>query len=151
VGALRDPLTQLADLHVFERSIILWSYAKTTQGMWIALGPVVKLSDSATDEELAAGARAVLDGSRTGTPQPAKLEGLKHVLAVAGVRSERAFNKGARSVGLRQEIDGTLILDPRKPVGGGWVGIDDVALHRPTDAELATAIRRAIADGVPRS
>jgi hypothetical protein len=142
-----------ADLQVRAGDILLWANAQTVDSLWIAFGPIVKIPDTATDDDIASAARAVLDGSIQGIPRSDPLTGFKRVLSVAGVGSERAFNRGARSVGLLEEADGTITLSPMKPEGGGWIGINDkvIAVHNPTATELASAIRRAIVAGIPRA
>jgi hypothetical protein len=142
-----------ATLQARAGDIVLWSYSRTTDGLRIAVGPVVRISQGATDDQIAAAVRTVLDGSIEGIPRPNPLQRLNHVLAVAGVTSERAFNRGARSVGLQEEADGTVILSPRKPEGGGWMGINDkvIVLHAPAPGELASAIREAIDASLPRT
>jgi hypothetical protein len=142
-----------ADLQAREQDFVLWSHSQTTDGLRIALGPVVKLPATATDAELVVAIRTVLDGSRTGVDPPDPFEGWMHVLAVAGVKSERAFNKGSRSVGIQEEMDGTIMLNPRRPEGGGWMGMNDgvIILNKPSAAELAPAVRRAIEASIPRT
>jgi hypothetical protein len=145
-------MTRGANLQARQQDLVFWSHSQTTDGRRVALGPVVKLSARATDEELVDAIRTVLDGSQTGVEPPNPFLGLKSVLAVAGATSERAFNKGARSVGIQEDSKGTILLNPRKPDGGGWMGMNDevISLDNPTPEELANAVRRAVEVSIPR-
>jgi hypothetical protein len=134
-------------------NLILWPSSQVTNGLWLAHGPVIKLPIDSSDNELADAIRTVLSASVVGIPTPASYRGLlKPVLDVAGVRSERAFNKNAGAVQLTEEADGSIAFGPLRRDGAGWSPISEAVstVSDATDEDLARLLRLAIEASCPR-
>jgi hypothetical protein len=131
-----------------DRSLILQTYSRTTDWLWLGTGTPSRLDDSVTDDELAAAINAALDRSQTEIERPEKLDKLMEpVLRVAGVRSQRAYYEGTRSIGITQEDDGSIEVAPSRRRNREFITILDevISLQDPDPSALVAAIRRAIA------
>jgi len=124
---------------------------QTTTGLWLAQGDFVSLSLQAPKEELGVVILAALEQSSGVIPHPTSWVGLaKPRLTAAGVKSEKAFMRGAClvSVNLRDQMS----FEPH--VNGGSTGdargfspIPERSISIPTESpakEVGDALARAL-------
>jgi hypothetical protein len=96
-------------------TLIVQSYSRTDDWLWILDETPVALAGSVSEEELGQAVVLMLDRSRTDVPRPDDLRPLmKPLLAAAGVRSQRAYYDGTRSVMVNRSADGSVVVKPTR-------------------------------------
>jgi hypothetical protein len=137
----------LAEVYARGDDYFVSSLSRTTDYLWLGGGPVIRVPRAAADRELYEAVRGALDRSKTGIDRPDDLSHLMDpLLAAAGVRSQRAFHRGARSIAIEEDDDGRIVLEPSRRRGNEFIHLrdQDITLDRPSPSELADSIRRAI-------
>lgn len=128
-------------------------------GFWVSHGPWLKLSLDATANELADTAILALSNSRVGIAEPEDYKQLrKECFSAAGVRSERAYLKGALLVSIRQDGSGYKVTPYLNGgVSGsakGFSPLEHKAIKLIADTqpeEIGAAILTAFSHCVPQS
>jgi hypothetical protein len=128
-------------------SYIVQAYSMTTDWRWLGIAEPKRLDSPVSDDELVHAVRFALGQSRSGIERPEKLDRLMDpVLAVANVRSQRAYYDGTRSIGITEEDSGHIEVEPSHRDKREFIPKLDqvISLDIPTTQELAKAIRNAI-------
>jgi hypothetical protein len=134
------------DARVDDR-LILQSYSRTDDWLWTLGDPPVALASTVSDEDLGLAVVLMLDRSRTGVPRPEDLRPLmKPLLAAAGVRSQRAYYDGTRSVVIRRSAEDSVVVEPSRRDHRSFLPLADrsIALAAATPASLGAAIREGL-------
>jgi hypothetical protein len=129
-------------------TLIVQSYSRTDDWLWILGEHPVALAGNVSDEALGQAALLMLDRSRTEVPRPEDLRPLmKPLLAAAGVRSQRAYYEGTRSVGISRSAEGSVVVKPTRRDHRSFLGLADrsIALAAATAVGLGAAIREGLA------
>lgn len=128
----------------------LHSSSQTTDGVWIATQPFLKLPPDADLSAIGEAVMRAIDASRQSVPHPAAWNGLfQPMLQLAGAKSWATFVKG--SMCLRFEADDcVLLVTPTKNLGPkeGHLPLSDKVLRLPrgsTDEGVGAAVQEAIA------
>lgn len=140
-------MTRLATLYARGDDFFVSHLSRTTDHLWLGQVPVVRVPQTADDRALYEAVRGALDRSKTDIDRPADLSHLMDpVLEAAGVKSQRAFHQGARSVTIEEQDDGRIVVEPSRRHGTEFIHLRDldITIDRPQPAELAAAIRRAV-------
>jgi hypothetical protein len=130
--------------------LYLHSESKTTDGVWIASGPFLKITNSKS--VLGEAALTVLQASKTSIPHPKPEEWggiIAPVLQLAGVKSWSKFVKDASSADLKVEGDRLKII-PNRNLGhkDGFEPIREKAIELPfpcSSHEIGAAVDEALA------
>jgi hypothetical protein len=128
-------------------TLIVESYSRTDDWLWIADETPVALAGNVSDEALGQAVVQMLDRSRTDVPRPEDLRSLiKPLLAAAGVRSQRAYYDGTRSVGVGRSADGSVVVEPSRRDHREFLPLADrsISLTEATPAGLGAAIREGL-------
>jgi hypothetical protein len=128
-------------------TLFVQSYSRTDDWLWIS-GDVVALAGAVSDEELGQAALLMLDRSRTDVPRPEDLRPLMTpLLAAAGVRSQRAYYDGTRSIGVSRSADGSVVVEPSRRDHREFLPLADrsISLTEATPAGVGAAIREGLA------
>jgi len=129
-------------------TLIVQSYSRTDDWLWILGEPPVALASTVSDNELGEAVVLMLDRSRTDVPRPEDLLPLmKPLLAAAGVRSPRAYYDGTRSVGVSRSADGSVVVEPSRRDHRSFLPLADrcIALTAAKPAGIGAAIREGLA------
>ena len=129
-------------------TLIVQSYSRTDDWLWIGSDTPVALDGTVSDEGLGEAVVLMLDRTRTDVPQPEDLRPLmKPLLAAAGVRSQRAYYDGTRSVAVSRSADGSVVVEPSRRDHRSFLGLPNQAITilRPAPAALGAAIRGGLA------
>ena len=150
-GQFQRPDMQRASLFQLKDRFLVHPESRTTSGLWLAVSDYVTLSLNASPTELGAAVGKALDQSVDGVPHPTVWTGLSRPrLAAAGVRSEGAFMRGGRCVGVRRSEE--TVLKPSRNGGptGEQLGFTDLPELRlvlsgnSTESELGNALLSAL-------
>ena len=114
-------------------------------GVWSPSGQLTIVSESSTDHDVGEAVIGALADSGLYAPGADQ----KPLLRAAGVRSNRALVRAARTVSLRADGDAVVInSSSRGKEGGGWLydpPEDAVRLREPGTDEIGRAVRDAVA------
>ncbi len=143
-------MEQMASIAQRERKLIVSSWSNT-ENFWIMNGWFAILDVETDDPALGQAIREALSRTKTGIPTPPRAElGNNPIRKALGLRSERAYMEGTRSVLVLAENDAPdLEVIPQENKGrDGFIEIEDATEHLPRDVpstQLAAAVRRAFA------
>ena len=127
------------------------AFSKTTDGVYVATQPYIKLDIDAHADALGQAVLDALAWSIEQVPHPTPKEGEKlfdPVLNLAGVKTWAAFSRDATSADFRSD-DQWLTLEPWKNAGAkaGFVPIAGTAVRIPIDSST-TDIGEALKDAM---
>ncbi|GAA4561503.1 hypothetical protein [Planotetraspora kaengkrachanensis] len=121
------------DATVYQRgSVVLVSaLARTVTGLLIETDPRSRFDEPVITNDLGLSVTAALAAFKLDMPHPDwKADDLpnKPLQKLAGVRSWRAFVQGTRCIGVHQDPDGTVIIQPYKNEGArqGFSPLDEL-------------------------
>jgi hypothetical protein len=141
---------KMASIQRLGDGIYLYPNSTTTAGVWIAHGPYARLGVADPAASKGEAALRALASSTQGIPHPTdwKLVGVE-LLKLAGVRSWRAFDRNANSVGLELNESNLCVLpyENRMADRRCHVPRHDLAIELPLDAsaeQVGEAIERAL-------
>ena len=141
-------MTRLIDVEArTDGSLIIGTYSETLDHLWLGTGSPVRVSSSVSDAELGDVLVRALRESRHGIERPERLDQLmKPKLKVAGVRSQRAYYEGTRSIAVSEEDDGTIQVEPSRRRQREFLPLRDrfFTLHGASSEELAKAVREGL-------
>ena len=99
-----------ASAYMLQDRYFIYASNVTTSGLWLAAPEFVSLSLKSSEFELGQAVLSVLERSGRTVPHPTEWGGLSTPrLVAAGVKSEKAFNNGARLVTVCRTALGTEI------------------------------------------
>jgi hypothetical protein len=127
--------------------LFVQSFSRTDDWLWILTAVDPPLASTIEDAALGGATVAALAGSRVGIERPERLDGLMApLLRVAGVRSQRAYYEGTRSVIVHQTETGRVEVTPTMRRKREFLQLVDRALtvDDPTPDALGRAIRIAL-------
>jgi hypothetical protein len=141
-------MVKRASAYLRENRIFIQADSRTTAGLWIATGPVASASHD-DPQEISRLLIACLDASKDGVPHPKEWAGfLKPFLSAVGVRSWKAFVKGAKHV--RVSLDTWVVtFKPYRNDGAkdGFTPMSDKARSVPqASADLGRELLAAFAE-----
>jgi len=129
--------------------LMIQGLSETVAGVWISSRPWERLPDTASDEELGASVRRVLEGSVRGVPNPPKdmsmAEHARPFVKAMGFRSNRELMRGSVIVMVAEE-DGRVRALPTR--GGQFTG-SEVRSASLDPALIGIAVRQAIRQSSP--
>jgi hypothetical protein len=140
-----------AAVYELKDRILVHSWQQTTAGLGIASEPYIGLPRDAGPEALGNSILSALKKSGQTVPHPTTWKGLdKPRLEAAGVKSEKAFQTGARSVSV--ERGQAFRLEPSRNGGSegdtkGFEPLPDLSMSLPlssTATEIGQAIRACL-------
>jgi hypothetical protein len=137
-----------ASLYLRRPHLFLHPMSCTTDGVWIAGAPEIKLDESSGDEELGRALAEALMGSASGVPHPRVWSGRNDAfLKLAGVKSWATFARTAEHASA-EEIDGVTCVIPyvNRGASEGFQPLPEqaVAVRPVTFAALGAAAREAL-------
>jgi hypothetical protein len=134
---------------VYERDsrVIVHSQSRTTSGYSLLDDPVLRVNGD--DAALGEAVRRCLDASKVGVVDAQNADLFRPVLALAGVRSWKAFMDGARHAHIQVDGNGAIGCGPSHNGGArdGFFPLPQLSLHisaSASDAELGAAVRAAL-------
>ena len=145
-------LVERATAYRTEDAFVLHAESRTTDGVWIATEPYMRLSVGCSSSELGEGMLAVLAASRSDVEHPTDWKGLlKPLLKVAGLRSWRSLARVARCVSVEASSEGITFV-PSENLGPreGHAPRTDLALTVSREASAAT-LGLALSESVEKS
>ena len=134
--------------------VFIHPWQRTTLGLGMASGPYVSLPLDAEAAALGDAVFAALSGSAVNVPHPESPKGLQAArLKAAGVRSEKAFQSGARNLTV-ERLDRTIRILPSRNGGSsgeskGFHGLPELGLSLPF-ASSAEELGNAVLEGFKR-
>jgi hypothetical protein len=139
-----------ASLFLRGDAMFLHADSETTAGVWIATEPFLRLEASISDIELGKAIQRALQGSKRQVPHPQFRAGMSLVaplLKLAGVKTWRAFERGAKCVSIQAELSEIAIV-PEIRVGDnrGFQPLvaETITVGASEDAALGAAVRTAL-------
>lgn len=114
---------KLATVYRYRGALYVRASSRTSAGVWVDSGPVIRLSESADDQEIANALFEALGRSRDPVPHPARSEFAqlaRPLLECAGARTWTQFEKSAACVEVAEDERGRrqVTLMTRGPQGG---------------------------------
>ena len=132
--------------------MVVHSQAGIRGGLWYATEPFIRLSENASDEQLAdALGRALLASVNHQDPPPGlDLKDVERpIYRLFGVRSRREFMEGARTVHIEERDDDLVEIVPKLNKGArdgfAWAEDRSITLRSPSLSDLAESVRRGLA------
>jgi hypothetical protein len=128
-----------AAVYQLKDRILVHPWQQTPAGLGIASGPYVSLPLDADAAALGSAVLAALSRSGQTVPHPSDWKGLSAPrLEAAGVRSEKAFQSGARSVDVERD-DRAFRIEPSRNGGSkgdakGFVPMPELAMSLPLES-----------------
>jgi hypothetical protein len=121
---------------------VIHALSRTTDGVWIATQPFIRLPEDCSSDELSGAVQAALDRSKDRVRHPDQDQWkkvLEPLLNAAGVKSWRTFVRGSTSVEIESDATG-LALIPTNNLRGreGYEAIDTERITVPLNATSDT-------------
>jgi hypothetical protein len=140
-----------ATIYFRNGSLFVHASSRSTDGVWVASEPFLKVEASANDVDLGGAVRGALDCSRTDIPHPTSWTGLLDpLLALAGVKSWSTFAKSALCAEVEEE-GGLASVVPTDNLGARGGFQPDPSRATPSEASdlesLGAKVRHAVRPG----
>lgn len=132
---------------------MLASVSRTVKGIWVVTDPFGRVPDTASDAELGAAIRRVLEGSRVGVDHPANVSvatyGRPFVRAM-GFRTATELFRGGLSISARVDGDRLRAFPSRADKKGNVLFTGESVWSRSlADEDVGRTIREALARSSP--